>query len=98
MGVTAMQADDLAELEYEYLRVARQLARTDPDSAVIRLGISRQAVTVLANKNREELAKMASSQVALLQLRGRARAEIEGQNRAPGKTRRLQTDLRELRD
>lgn len=90
-------SDELTELNLEYLRVARRLARTDPDAAVLRLGLSRRAVVRLADLSLDDMRAMASTQIMSVQMRGTVRARLEGEERAPGVARRLQADLREMR-
>ena len=90
-------ADELTELNLEYLRVARRLAQTDPDAAVLRLGLSRQAVGRLAGLTLDDMRDMAGQQIMSVQMRGTVRARLEGAERAPGIARRLQADLQEMR-
>jgi len=90
-------SDELNELNLEYLRVARRLAQTDPDAAVLRLGLSRSAVERLAHLSRDEMAELSGQQVMTVQMRGAVRARLEGEERAPGMARRLQADLHEMR-
>lgn len=89
--------DELTELNLEYLRAARRLAQTDPDTAVLRLGLSRRAIQRLASMSRDDLKEIAEPEVMAVQLRGAARAVLEGDDRAPGRARHLQADLHAMR-
>lgn len=89
--------DELTELNYEYLRVARRLAQTDPDTAVLRLGLSRRAVDRLAQLSLDQLRHVARQRIMSVQLRGAVRAALEGAEHAPAVARYLQADLRDMR-
>lgn len=92
-----LHVDELTEIQRDYLLHARALARRAPQQAAMRLGLSRNAVDRLAAMSREEIRRIATTDLMAVQVRGTTRAVLEGTGGSCGRARQVTADLRALR-
>jgi len=68
MGTNFLQ-EEIKEANLSYLLLARQMIQDDQDTAVFRLGISRELAEIVADLSPAQLLKMASSSNLLCSFR-----------------------------
>ncbi|ENM5772202.1 flagellar transcriptional regulator FlhD [Vibrio mimicus] len=68
---------DFYQLNLAYLHAARELARSDPQEAVLRFGLTRDVVEALINAGVDDLQRVATSSFMLFQPRGNQSQLIE---------------------
>lgn len=68
---------DFYEFNYSYLHAARELARSNPQQAVVRFGLSPEVVDALVDAAVEDLRRVANSSILLFQPRGNQRKLLE---------------------
>ena len=60
--------EDLARLNFEYLMLARECARSNPAETAWRFGLDRAGIDILASMTQEKLREHAESSRAVIQL------------------------------
>lgn len=68
---------DFYQLNLAYLHAARELARIDPQEAVLRFGLTRDVVDALIDAGVDDLQRVATSSFMLFQSRGNQSQLIE---------------------
>lgn len=60
--------EDLAHLNLNFLAVARELARSRPEEALTRMGLDREACTLLAGMSLQDIEQLARSAALVFRL------------------------------